>query len=82
MRVALGCQFEFRPGCNITIHKGGLAMKSNNYLIALSILLFVFALAFSVVFWGDVSLAAKVGLFVLGFGSGVTAGQWFARRNA
>ena len=81
-KYILGNQSEFRPGCNITIHKGGLAMKSNNYLIGLSIMFFVFAAAFSVVFWGDVSLAAKAGLFVLGFASGVTAGQWFARRSA
>jgi uncharacterized protein YebE (UPF0316 family) len=57
-------------------------MKSSNYLIGLSILFFVFAVAFSVVFWGDVSLAAKVVFFAFGFGSGVTAGQWFARRSA
>jgi hypothetical protein len=56
-------------------------MKSSNYLIGLSILFFVFAAAFSVVFWADVSLAAKIGLYVLGFGSGVTAGQWFAKRS-
>ena len=57
-------------------------MKSNNMLIGLSILFFVLAAAFSLVFWADVSLAAKIALFVLGFGSGVTAGQWFARRGA
>ena len=57
-------------------------MKSNNYMVSLSILFFVLAVAFSLVFWADVSLVAKVGLFVLGFGSGVTAGQWFARRSA
>ena len=57
-------------------------MNSNNMLIGLSILLFVLAAALSLVFWADVSLAAKIGLFVLGFGSGVTAGQWFARRSA
>jgi hypothetical protein len=57
-------------------------MKSNNILIGLSILSFVLAAAFSLVFWADVSLAAKIALFVLGFGSGVTAGQWFARRGA
>ena len=57
-------------------------MKSNHYLISLSILFFVLAVAFSAVFWADVSLAAKVGFFVLGFGSGVTAGQWLARRSA
>jgi hypothetical protein len=64
------------------MHKGGLAMKSNNYLIGLSILFFVFAVAFSFMFWADVLFAAKIGFFVLGFGSGVTAGQWFARRSA
>jgi len=57
-------------------------MKSNNYWISLSIMFLVFAAAFSVVFWEDVSLAAKIGLFALGFGSGVTAGQWLARRSA
>jgi len=57
-------------------------MKSNNYLIILSIVFLVFAAAFSVVFWADVSLVAKIGLFGLGFGSGVTVGQWFARRSA
>lgn len=57
-------------------------MKSNNILMGLSILFFVLAAAFSLVFWADVSLAAKIALFVLGFGSGVTAGQWVARRGA
>ncbi|UCF27110.1 MAG: hypothetical protein JSW42_10740 [Chloroflexota bacterium] len=57
-------------------------MKSSNSLIGVSILFFVFAAAFSVLFWGDVSWAAKIGLFVLGFGSGVTAGQWLARRSS
>ncbi len=56
-------------------------MKSNNYLIILSILFLVFAGGFSVLFWRDISLVAKIGLFVLGFGSGVSAGQWFARKS-
>ena len=56
-------------------------MKSSNQLIALSPMFFVFAAAFSVIYWGDVSWLAKAGLFVLGFGSGVTAGQWLARRS-
>jgi hypothetical protein len=64
------------------MHKGGIAMKSNNILIGMSILFFVFAAAFSLIFWADVSLVVKIGLFVLGFGSGVTAGQWFVRRSA
>ncbi len=41
-------------------------MKSNNYLIGLSILFFVLAVAFSLVFWGEVALVAKIGFFVLG----------------
>jgi hypothetical protein len=57
-------------------------MKSNNMLIGLSILFFVLAAALSLVFWADVLLVAKIGFFVLGFGSGVTAGQWFARQSA
>ena len=57
-------------------------MKSNNILIGLSILFFVLAAAFALVFWADVSLVAKIGFFVLGFGSGMMAGQWFARRSA
>ena len=57
-------------------------MKSNYVMIGLSILFFVLAAALSLLFWADVSLAAKIGFFVLGFGSGVTAGQWFARRSA
>jgi hypothetical protein len=64
------------------MYKGGFAMKSNNNLIGLSILFFALAAAFSAVFWADVSLAVKIGFFGLGFGSGVTAGQWFARRSA
>lgn len=56
-------------------------MKSKNQMIILSIMFFVLAAAFSVVFWENVSIVAKIGLFVLGFGSGITAGQWFARRS-
>jgi len=56
-------------------------MKSNNYLIGLSILFLVLAVAFSVVFWADVSLSYNVCLFVLWFGSGVTAGIWFVSRS-
>jgi hypothetical protein len=57
-------------------------MKSNSMMIPLSILFFILAAALSLVFWADVSLAAKIGLFVLGFGSGLTTGQWLAKRTA
>lgn len=56
-------------------------MKSSNYLIGFSIMFFVFAAAFSVIFWEDVSWGAKIAFFVLGFGSGVTAGQWLTKRS-
>jgi hypothetical protein len=57
-------------------------MKSSSYLIGGSILFFVLAVAVSLVFWPGVPLAAKIALFVLGFASGVTAGQWIAKRSA
>jgi hypothetical protein len=57
-------------------------MRSSKNLIGLSIMFFVFAVVFSVVIWGAVSPAAKIGFFVLGFGSGVTAGRSFAKRSA
>jgi hypothetical protein len=50
--------------------------------MGLSIMFFVFAVVFSIVIWRDVSLAAKIGFFVLGFGSGVAAGRSFAKRSA
>jgi len=56
-------------------------MRSKRNLLGLSIIFFVFAAAFSVIFWEDVALAAKIGFFVLGFGSGSTFGQWFTRRG-
>ena len=57
-------------------------MKRSNNLLGLSIMFFVFAVVFSIILWPDISLAAKIGLFVFGFGSGAAAGQWFARRSA
>lgn len=56
-------------------------MNSNNTLIGLSIMFFVFAAALSVVLWGDVSSAAKIGFFAFGFASGITAGQWLAKKK-
>ena len=56
-------------------------MKSKNALLAISVLFLVMAGAFSVVLWEDVSLAAKVSFFGSGFGSGVAASQWIAKRS-
>jgi hypothetical protein len=49
--------------------------------MGLSIMFLVIAVVFSIVIWGDVSLAAKIDFFVTGFGSGVAAGRSFAKRS-
>jgi hypothetical protein len=51
------------------------------HLLGASNLFFCPAFAFSLLFWGVCSLAAKIGLFVLGFGLGAAAGQWAVRRK-
>jgi hypothetical protein len=56
-------------------------MKSGKNLFALATMFLVLAAAFSVVFWSEVSLAAKIGMFVLGFGSGGAFAGWFGRRT-
>ena len=57
-------------------------MKSPNTLIGLSIMFLLIAVALSLTIWNDVSLVAKIGFFVFGFGSGVTAGRWLVERSA
>jgi len=56
-------------------------MRSRKNLLVLAIVFMVFAAVFSVLFWADVSMAAKTGLFVLGFGSGFMFGGWVTRQN-
>ena len=56
-------------------------MKSKNAFLGISIMFLVFAVVFSVVIWKDLSLAAKITFFVLGFGSGIATGQWIAKRS-
>ena len=56
-------------------------MKSSNAYLGLAIMFLVFAAAFSVVIWRDVSLPARIAFFALGFGSGIATGQWIARRS-
>ncbi|HSL42101.1 MAG TPA: hypothetical protein VK897_01640 [Anaerolineales bacterium] len=56
--------------------------KSGNSLIGLCIMFFGIAVALSWVIWGDVSWAAKIGLFACGFASGALAGQWIVKRMA
>ena len=56
-------------------------MKRNKKFLGLAILFFVFAVVFSILFWSGVSLAAQVGHFVLGFGSGTMATRWYFQRD-
>ena len=56
-------------------------MKSNDRFIGLSIMFFVIAIALALTVWGDVSWAAKIGMFCFGLASGILAGQWLAKRS-
>ena len=53
-------------------------MKTNKNMLRVSILFFVFACVFSVVIFKEATLAPKIAFFALGFGSGVSFGQWKA----
>ena len=55
-------------------------VKSRNTLVGLSLMFLILAVAFSLTIWPGVSLAAKIGFFVLGVGSGVALGGWLATR--
>lgn len=54
-------------------------MKSNNALVGMSLLFLLLAVSTSLVFWSDISSAAKVAMFAFGFGTGVTASPLIAR---
>jgi hypothetical protein len=56
-------------------------MKSNNVLVGMGLLFLILATASSVVIWGEVSSAVKIGMFAFGFGSGVAVGTLIARRS-
>jgi hypothetical protein len=56
-------------------------MKSKNALVASAVMFLLFAVSLSVVLWSDVSSAAKIAFFALGYGAGVTTGAWMARRQ-
>jgi hypothetical protein len=56
-------------------------MKSNSALIGIVLLFLVLATASSVTLWEDISSPVKIGMFAFGFGAGVAAGTWIARRR-
>ena len=51
-------------------------MKRSNQFLGFSIMFFVFAVVFSIIFWPDRPLSAHIALFALGFGSGAMAIRW------
>lgn len=56
-------------------------MKSNSALVGISMLILLLAVTASVIVWGEVSSAVKIGMFAFGFGSGVIAGALIVRRQ-
>jgi hypothetical protein len=56
-------------------------MPRRRGMISVAFLFFVIAAMFSVVFWPDVSLAAKLAFFAAGVGCGVSIGR-SARRSS
>ena len=66
--------------CKIN-EKGKNIVKSKNNLVGMSLMFLVLAVSTSLAIWGDVSLAAKIGMFAFGFGSGVTLGGVLAMRS-
>ena len=57
-------------------------MKSKNALIAVAIMFLIFAIIFGIVFWGSVSLSAKIAFFACGFGSGISTGRLIGRERS
>jgi hypothetical protein len=56
-------------------------MKSNNALVGIALLFLILAAATSVVVWSEVAAAVKIGMFAFGFGAGIAAGAFLARRS-
>jgi len=56
-------------------------MKSNNALVGMSLLFLILAVSTSVAIWGEVSSAAKIGMYAFGFATGVAAGALIVKRR-
>lgn len=56
-------------------------MKSNNAVVGIALLFLILAVASSATLWADVSSPVKIGMFALGFGSGIAAGTLIPRRS-
>jgi len=56
-------------------------MRRRNASISIAAMFFVFAATFSVVFWPEVSMAAKLAFFATGVGCGIGIGRFTALRK-
>ena len=56
-------------------------MRRRNASIPVAAMFFAFAAAFSVIFWPEVSMAAKLAFFATGMGCGIAIGRLTALRQ-
>ena len=56
-------------------------MPGRKSSIPIAAMFFVFAAAFSVIFWPEVSMAAKLAFFATGVGCGIGIGRFTALRQ-
>lgn len=56
-------------------------MKSDKALIGISLLFLLLAVSVSTIIWNDISSPVKIGMFVLGFGGGVSIGSLITTRR-
>ena len=56
-------------------------MNSINVLVVVALLCLALPTLVSGLFWDDFPLAIKIGMYALGFGTGVSVGALIVRRN-
>ncbi len=56
-------------------------MKSDNFLIGISVLFLLLAVIASILWWADLPNSGKIAFFAFGFGAGVATGARIARRR-
>ena len=56
-------------------------MRRRRSPIVVAVMFFIFAAAFSVIFWPDVSVAAKLAFFATGIGCGVGIAGFVRQRS-
>ncbi|MDX1378140.1 MAG: hypothetical protein R3307_04765 [Anaerolineales bacterium] len=56
-------------------------MKSNNFLVGTALLCLALAVLASTMIWSDISSPVKIGMYALGFSTGVIAGVLISRKQ-